>query len=140
MADEAELVLLRHAEAGASSCYWGASDVALSPRGVRTATAVANKMALSGTPQVLSSPQRCAVQTATIVAARLGTAVTVDSRLAAKDYGSYTGHVQGGGSGSPFAVHHVVRWSRCSPRSGSTWSIGPRVGRVFLRAGRLRWR
>jgi phosphohistidine phosphatase SixA len=79
------LHLLRHADAGDAEAWTGDDDVRpLSDKGVRQAERLGLHLALVGfEPDViLSSPKLRASQTAEIVAAALGTTVTLEDRLA----------------------------------------------------------
>src|SRR5919109_2980693 len=85
MADNIQLYLLRHADAGDPDA-WQADDAArpLSPKGRRQAEKLGRHLAAVGfePDAIITSPKLRAAETATLVAEALGRDVTTDQRLA----------------------------------------------------------
>jgi len=69
----------------------GRGPVALSEAGQREAGMVSRMLAGAGLAGVVTSPQPRAQQTAAVIAARTGVAVTVDPGLDELDFGAWTG-------------------------------------------------
>ncbi len=83
---------VRHAESEANATdVFPHQDTKLTPRGIRQATVIAESLSGLGVGWVYSSPASRTLQTASIIAERLGLEVTVDDRLREADLGSLTG-------------------------------------------------
>ncbi len=91
--ESVRLVLIRHGEVAANRgfCYLGRRDDVLTARGREQAAALSKTLAGLRIDAVLSSPLRRTLETAEIVAARVGHVVEVDDRLVELDFGDWDG-------------------------------------------------
>ncbi len=87
------ILLVRHGQStwNADGRWQGRADPPLSDLGVRQADVAAETIAGDGIARIWASPLARALQTATIVGARLGLTVETDARLEERDAGDWTG-------------------------------------------------
>ncbi len=85
------LILVRHGQTAVNRAglLQGRADAPLTELGAEQAARVAASLAECGATSVVTSPLQRAVQTAAVIAARLGLAVRVDERLVELDYGEW---------------------------------------------------
>jgi alpha-ribazole phosphatase len=85
--------LLRHGhvETGGRKCYIGRTDLPLSSRGVDQAQYLARALAQSGAGRIVSSDLGRAVQTARIIAEKLGLTLETEPALREIDLGAWEG-------------------------------------------------
>lgn len=104
---EPTLLLIRHAAVdGGEQVLWGRTPgVRLSRDGRREALRLAQLLAHRGIRQIVTSPQRRAIETAAVIASAANAALRVDDRLDEFDFGEWTGR-------GFTELEHDARWQR----------------------------
>lgn len=104
---EPTLLLIRHAAVdGGEDVLWGRTPgVRLSRDGRREALRLAQLLAHRGIRQIVTSPQRRAIETAAVIASAANAALRVDDRLDEFDFGEWTGR-------GFTELEHDARWQR----------------------------
>jgi broad specificity phosphatase PhoE len=131
MADETEIVLVRHGETEWSSSgrHTSYTDVALTERGREQAAALAPRLLGRAFSLVLTSPRQRAIDTCAF--AGLGGRAEVSDDLAEWDYGEYEGRTT---VDIRRAVPHWTIFTHGAPGGESAAQVGARADRVLERA------